>query len=101
MCGESLIYPRISNSPHTSCKRCSLGRLCPSRRSFSIQLTPKGMELCRKLIAESAGIAREIFQKAFRPEQMKQFSKLITLLLLSVEAHTREARVRGSEANQT
>jgi DNA-binding MarR family transcriptional regulator len=79
-----------------------LVRRLPSRddgRSFSIQLTPKGMELCRKLTAESAGIAREIFQKAFRPEQMKQFRKLITLLLLGVEAHRREAQVRESELN--
>jgi len=75
-----------------------LVRRLPSRddrRSFSIQLTPKGNDLCRKLAAESARICREILQKAFRPEQMKQFSKLITLLLLSEEAHRREAQVRG------
>ena len=80
-----------------------LVRRLPSRddrRSFSIQLTPKGTDLCRKLIAESARIAREIFQKAFRPAQMTQFSKLITLLLRNVEAHTREVQVRAILGDQ-
>jgi MarR family transcriptional regulator, 2-MHQ and catechol-resistance regulon repressor len=56
------------------------------RRSISIQLSAKGLQFWRRFSPEVARGAREVFQKAFRPEQMKQFSKLLALLLQSLEA---------------
>ena len=56
------------------------------RRSISIQLSTKGIQFWRRFSPEVARGAREVFEKAFRPEQMKQFSKLLALLLRSLEA---------------
>jgi DNA-binding MarR family transcriptional regulator len=67
------------------------------RRSRSVQLTAKGLELCREYIPESARGARETFQRAFRPEQMRQFSKLLGLLVRSLGADSAKARNRASE----
>ncbi len=55
------------------------------RRSISIQLSTKGVELWRRLFPEVKRSAQELLEKAFRPEQMKQFSKLLDLLLRSLE----------------
>jgi DNA-binding MarR family transcriptional regulator len=69
-------------------------RRVPSRqdgRSVSIQLTAKGADLCRKLTSEAARSARETFENAFRPEQMKQFSKMLVLLVHSLEVDKRKS----------
>jgi DNA-binding MarR family transcriptional regulator len=69
------------------------------RRSISIQLSAKGVELCRELLRETARGNREIFEKAFRAQQMKQFSKLLMILVRSLEADRTNARMRTSEQN--
>jgi MarR family 2-MHQ and catechol resistance regulon transcriptional repressor len=67
------------------------------RRSISIQLSAKGIELCRELLPEAWRGNREIFEKAFRPQQMKQFSRLLMLLLRSLEEDNTNALMRASE----
>ena len=70
------------------------------RRSISIQLTAKGVEFWRRFSPEVASSARELFEKAFRPEQMKQFSKLLALLLRTLEADSTRTSIRASEHTQ-
>ena len=67
------------------------------RRTRSVQLTGKGVELCRELIPEVARSDREVFEKAFRPEQMKQFRKLLMLLLRNLDADSARAQTRASD----
>jgi DNA-binding MarR family transcriptional regulator len=67
------------------------------RRSISIQLSAKGVEFWRKFLPQVAHSARELFEQAFRPEQMRQFSKLLDLLVRSVEADSATASIRASE----
>jgi MarR family transcriptional regulator, 2-MHQ and catechol-resistance regulon repressor len=55
------------------------------RRSITVQLSPKGVEFWRRFYPEVARNARELFQKAFRPQQMKQFTRLLALLIRSLE----------------
>jgi DNA-binding MarR family transcriptional regulator len=78
----------------------SLVKRVPSRedrRSISIQLTAKGVEFWCRFSPEVASSARELFEKAFRPERMKQFSKLLALLLRSLEADSTTPSIRASE----
>src|SRR6516164_101893 len=56
------------------------------RRSVVIKLTEKGVDLCHGLFAKLAGDDEKLFTRAFKPEQIKQFSKLLGLLLRSLEA---------------
>jgi hypothetical protein len=49
-------------------------------------LTAKGVEFFRKFYPELVRGKRTVFERAFRREQMKEFSKLLGLLLRSVEA---------------
>jgi DNA-binding MarR family transcriptional regulator len=70
------------------------------RRSISIQLSAKGVEFWLKVFPEVARSAREVFEKAFRPEQMKQFSKLLALLVRSLEADSANTSIRASEQTQ-
>ena len=44
------------------------------RRSISVRLRAEGVELCRKFLPEIARDDRKVFEKAFRPHQMQQFS---------------------------
>jgi MarR family 2-MHQ and catechol resistance regulon transcriptional repressor len=67
------------------------------RRSRSVQLSAKGVELCRELIPRAARSSRETFQKAFRPQQVKQFSNLLGLLVRSLEAESEKTRLRALE----
>jgi len=67
------------------------------RRSISIQLSAKGVQLWREFFPEVARSAREVFEKAFRPEQMKQFGKLLALLIRSLEADSAKTSIRTSE----
>jgi DNA-binding MarR family transcriptional regulator len=76
------------------------------RRSISIQLSAKGVEFWRKFFPEITRSAREVFDKAFRPEQMKQFNKLLALLVRSLEADSTKTSIRiradpGSKAALT
>jgi MarR family transcriptional regulator, 2-MHQ and catechol-resistance regulon repressor len=66
-----------------------LVRRTPSRddrRSILVRLTPKGVEFFRKFYPELVRGKRALFERTFRPEQMKEFSKLLNLLLRSLEA---------------
>ena len=56
------------------------------RRIIVIQLTEKGVDLCHRLFTKLARDDEDLFARALRPEQIKQFSKLLALLLGSLEA---------------
>jgi DNA-binding MarR family transcriptional regulator len=66
------------------------------RRSIRIQLTEKGVEFCRELFAKLVNDDEEIFAKALNPAQIKQLSKLLTLVVRSIE-HNGETRTNVSE----
>jgi DNA-binding MarR family transcriptional regulator len=66
------------------------------RRSLRIQLTEKGVDLFRDLFAKLVDSNEEIFGKALKPEQIKQFTKLLTLLVRSME-DAGETRTSASE----
>jgi MarR family 2-MHQ and catechol resistance regulon transcriptional repressor len=55
------------------------------RRSMMVRLSAKGVELFRKLYPELVRGNRSLFEKAFKPDQMKEFSKLLELLIRSLE----------------
>jgi MarR family transcriptional regulator, 2-MHQ and catechol-resistance regulon repressor len=55
------------------------------RRSVQVRLSAKGIEFFRKFYPELVRNNRVIFEKAFRPEQMKEFGKLLGLLVRSLE----------------
>jgi MarR family transcriptional regulator, 2-MHQ and catechol-resistance regulon repressor len=66
-----------------------LVRRMPSRddrRSILVRLTARGVEFFRKFYPELVRGRRVLFEKAFNPEQMKEFSKLLGLLVRSLEA---------------
>src|SRR5258708_28678905 len=66
------------------------------RRSIRIQLTEKGVEFCRELFAKLGDDDAEIFAKALNPAQIKQLTKLLTLVVRSME-HNGETRTNVSE----
>jgi MarR family 2-MHQ and catechol resistance regulon transcriptional repressor len=66
------------------------------RRSIRIQLTEKGVEFCHELFAKLVNDDEEIFAKALNPAQIKQLSKLLTLVVRSIE-HNGETRTNVSE----
>jgi DNA-binding MarR family transcriptional regulator len=66
------------------------------RRSIRIQLTEKGVEFCRELFAKLVDDDEEIFAKALNPAQIKQLTKLLTLVVRSME-HNGETRTNVSE----
>ena len=68
------------------------------RRSIMIQLTEKGVEVCHDLFSKLARNNEEIFAKALKPDQIKQFCKLITMLIRSFEVDTHATRAGASEA---
>ncbi|HTW89852.1 MAG TPA: MarR family transcriptional regulator [Candidatus Binataceae bacterium] len=55
------------------------------RRSVLIRLSAKGVELFRKLNRELVRGNKSLLEKAFRPEQMKEFTKLLELLIRGLE----------------
>jgi DNA-binding MarR family transcriptional regulator len=67
------------------------------RRSISIQLSAKGVDFWRRFYPEVARSARQVLEKAFRPEQMKQFSNLLALLLRGLEADSANTSIRTSD----
>jgi MarR family 2-MHQ and catechol resistance regulon transcriptional repressor len=56
------------------------------RRSVLVRLSAKGIEFFRKFYPELSRNNRTLFEKAFRPEQLKEFDKLLSLLVRSLEA---------------
>lgn len=56
------------------------------RRSIVIQLTEKGVDLCHELFTKLARDDEKVFARAFKPEQIRQFSRLLALLLRGLEA---------------
>jgi len=67
------------------------------RRSIMIQLTEKGVEICHDLFSKLARNNEEIFAKALKPDQIKQFCKLITMLVRSFEADAHATRADALE----
>jgi MarR family transcriptional regulator, 2-MHQ and catechol-resistance regulon repressor len=55
------------------------------RRSVLVRLSAKGIEFFRKFYPELAHNNRALFEKAFRPDQLKEFSKLLNMLIRSLE----------------
>jgi MarR family 2-MHQ and catechol resistance regulon transcriptional repressor len=55
------------------------------RRSVMVRLSAKGVELFRKLYPELARSNRYLLERAFTPEQLKEFSKLLGILIDSME----------------
>ena len=55
------------------------------RRSVNVRLSAKGVELYRKFYPEFARSNRYLLERAFKPEQMKEFSKLLKILIHSLE----------------
>ncbi len=56
------------------------------RRSVLVRLTAKGIEFFRKFYPKLVAGKRTLFEKAFRPEQMKEFGTFLELLTRTVEA---------------
>src|SRR5215831_11935747 len=56
------------------------------RRSILIRLTDKGVEFCHDLFPKLVRSDEEIFSRAFKPGQIRQFGKLLALLVRSLEA---------------
>ena len=57
------------------------------RRSVLVRLSSKGVELFRKLYPELARSNRSILERAFKPQQMKEFSRLLEVLIQSIERY--------------
>jgi MarR family 2-MHQ and catechol resistance regulon transcriptional repressor len=55
------------------------------RRSVLVRLSAKGIEFFHKFYPELAHNNRALFEKAFRPDQLKEFSKLLNMLIRSLE----------------
>jgi MarR family transcriptional regulator, 2-MHQ and catechol-resistance regulon repressor len=55
------------------------------RRSVLVRLSAKGVELFRKIYPEGVRCKRSLFEKAFKPEQMKKLSDLLDVLIRSLE----------------
>ena len=55
------------------------------RRSVLVRLSAKGAELYRKFYPELVRSNRYLIERAFKPEQLKEFNKLLELLNRSLE----------------
>jgi len=55
------------------------------RRSVLVRLSAKGVELFRKLYPELARSNRSILERAFKRDQMREFSRLLEVLIHSIE----------------
>ncbi len=60
------------------------------RRSVLVRLSARGAELFRKLYPELVRGNRSLLEKALRPDQMKEFSKLLALLIRNLETQPAE-----------
>jgi DNA-binding MarR family transcriptional regulator len=66
------------------------------RRSIRIQLTEKGVGFCHELFAKLVDDDEEIFAKALNPARIKQLTKLLTLVVRSME-HSGDASTNPME----
>jgi MarR family transcriptional regulator, 2-MHQ and catechol-resistance regulon repressor len=55
------------------------------RRSVLVRPSAKGVELFRKIYPEGARCKRSLFERAFKPEQVKELTSLLELLIRSLE----------------
>ncbi len=55
------------------------------RRSVTVRLSAKGIELFRKLCPALARANRAIFDRVFQPEQQKEFSNFLNMLISDLE----------------
>src|SRR5580704_15001773 len=55
------------------------------RRSVRVRLSAKGVELFRKLHPQKVSCNRSLFEKTFKPEQVKELSGLLELLIRNLE----------------
>jgi MarR family transcriptional regulator, 2-MHQ and catechol-resistance regulon repressor len=55
------------------------------RRSIQVRLSAKGSDLLRKLYPELARSNRALFERALRPEQLREFAKSLDLLIHGLE----------------
>jgi len=69
------------------------------RRSIVIQLTEKGVDLCHGLFTKLARDDEDVFARALKPEQIKQFSKLLAFLLDSLETDRTTTQTGAPEPN--
>ena len=67
------------------------------RRSIMIHLTEKGVDVCHELFSKLARNNEEIFARALKPTQIKEFCKLITMLVHSFEDDSHAIRADASE----
>ena len=67
------------------------------RRSIRIQLTDKGVDFCQELFAQLVEANERIFGKALAPEQIRQLTKLLTLVVRSIETGSQPVRSGVSE----
>lgn len=58
------------------------------RRSVLVRMTAKGIEFFRRVFPEAAHRNRVLFEKAFTPIQMKEFSELLGRLIRTLEAES-------------
>jgi DNA-binding MarR family transcriptional regulator len=70
------------------------------RRRILIQLTEEGVDLCHALFTELARDDEDVFARALKPLQIKQFSKLLAFLLGSLEADTITTRTGAPEPSR-
>jgi DNA-binding MarR family transcriptional regulator len=56
------------------------------RRCVLVRPSAKGVELFRKIHPEKGRCNRSLFEKAFKPEQVKELTSLLELLIRSLEA---------------
>jgi DNA-binding MarR family transcriptional regulator len=59
------------------------------RRNIRVQLSAKGVEFCRHFFPQIAIRDQQIFERAFRPDQIAQLSELLALLVRTLEAESR------------
>ena len=62
------------------------------RRSLRIELTDKGVEFCNGMFSELARDDEDLFARALKPEQIRQLSKLLALLVRSLESDSSTTR---------
>jgi MarR family transcriptional regulator, 2-MHQ and catechol-resistance regulon repressor len=67
------------------------------RRSIVIQLTQKGVDLCHGLFTRLARDDEDLFARALKPQQIKQFSRLLALLLGGLEDDSTATRAGAPE----
>jgi MarR family 2-MHQ and catechol resistance regulon transcriptional repressor len=70
------------------------------RRSIRIELTEKGIELWSGLFPRLSRDDEAIFARALKPEQIKQLSKLLTLLVRGLEAGSQIPRIPRMGASE-